>query len=1097
METFTYLNKGKFLISTLMLIGLFTANTSAFAQSMRKITGKVIGTNDGQPIPGANIIGKGTTNGTITDIDGNYTLNVPDNIDTLIFSFIGYKPIEEPIGNRAIINISLEEDAQKLNEVVVTALGIKREKKALGYAVQELGSDNFSKNSDPNLLNNISGKVAGVQVTGGSTGIGSSSRIVIRGENTLRGSQQPLFVIDGVPIDNSTNLNNADNNGSGTQEVDYGNGAAEINPDDIESMTVLKGPAAAALYGSRAMNGVVMITTKSGKSRRKGLGVTVNTGVSIERALRLPQYQNKFGQGKNGKFKFEDGVENNLGTFDEEDISWGPLASGQLIEQFDSPVEGANLRAGDIMSRGWYRDANGNIVSPKSEEILYKVKATPFNIYKDNVRDFFETGVTSRINVAVNGSNDNGYFRASYGNTNAKGIIPNTDLKRNNFSLGAGYNLSEKLKINAKVNYIKSGSKNRPSSGYGSESAMYIFTWYGRSVNTKSLKEYWQRGHVGREQYNYNYAWHDNPYFLLNENLNGFDKDRMFGNVSASYDILDNLKLQVRTGLDFYNDLRTSRRAFSTQRFKQGAYREDEIFFIERNTDFLLTYNTKLNKKFGLSASFGGNRMKTERRYKSTMADKLTVPGVYNFGNSAVPLKMSQFNSEKAINSLYATAQLSYNNYLFLDVTGRNDWSSTLPKGNNSYFYPSVGLSGIVSDMIDLPSFISFLKLRTSIAQVGNDTDPYQLLTTYQFNQPYGGSKPMLSKSQTLANSDLKSERQTSFEVGSDIRFFMGRLGFDFTYYNSRTKDQILSVPVSTTSGFQYRTINSGEIENSGVELMLTGRPIERKNFAWDVTLNYSKNRSKVISLADGLDSFIRFYDAVYDAEGSKVFFMAQEGQSLTSMYGRKFKRVNGQILYENGNPVIDPKIQKLGDYAPDFMLSIGNEFTYKRIKFSALVDWKQGGQMISRTKQVASYSGNLEGTENRPEGGIVGQGVRYDKATDSYVANDVAIDYRIYYRNHNNRKTQQETGIVDASFVKVREIKIGYTLPEKILGKYGIHNITLSLVGRNLYMWTPTDNKHFDPETLSLQGQTVVPGIEDMAYPSTRSFGFNASFNF
>lgn len=1091
------MKKSNFLLAFLLLVLL---SSVGFAQEV-SISGIV--TDGTLPLPGATVSVKGTGNGAVTDLNGKFIIsNVNSGNAVIEVSYIGYtsKTVNvslTPNENKNIGTIIITEDATQLEGVVVTALGIKREEKSLGYSVSEVKGDDLNEAKETNIVNSLNGKVAGVQITNGSTGVGSTSRIVIRGEASLNsGKNQPLFVVDGIPIDNNTTLNSTENSGgSEMQEVDFGNGAADINPDDIESISVLKGATAAALYGSRGANGVVLITTKSGKGKDK-ISVAVNAGLTFDNVLRLPKYQNKYGQGWAGEFQYVDGHNNKFGLNDQEDVSWGPIANGQLIQQFDSPA-GNGLRAGDIFSRGWVRNADGSVSAPSV--IPNDITATPFVNRPNNVKDFFRTGITNTLSASIGVNNEKSNLLFSFNRLQNEGIIPNTDLNRNSFRLNSGFDLSKKLKLSANMNYINSASDNRPAGGYGSETAMYMFTWYGRQVNTKSLQEYWQRGYEGLEQFNYNYAWHDNPYFTLNENTNAFQKNRVLGNIKLNYQFNENLSAEVKTGLDTYNDDRQSKRAFSTQRFLKGAYREGNVFFREMNTDFLIRYNKELNDKVAIGVNAGGNKMTQERNFISNMANRLNIPNLYNLTNSGLPLVTEQFKSEKEINSLYGMANISYDDVVFLDITGRNDWSSTLPEANNSYFYPSASLSAIISDMVSLPSVFNFVKLRGSVAQVGNDTDPYNLETSYIFNTPYNGTRT-LTRSQVLLNENLKPEKVNSYEIGADLRMLDGLLNLDFTYYNATSQDQIITVPISNTAGYIAQVINAGKIRNNGVEALLTVTPIEKDNFTWSSSLNFAKNVGKVIELPEDTKVLTTSYASVYDAETSKVFVQAREGERLGNMYGRKFKRHNGQIIYgSDGKPIVEENLQLLGNYNPDFSLGFQNEIKFNRFNASFLIDWKKGGTLISRTKQIATYAGNLEGSENRNDyKDIVPNGVKQlsDGSYTALTAED-AVGWWTYFKPMYDRRNQQETGIVDASYAKIREVKIGYELPNSISDRLKVKGIKASLVGRNLALFTPKDNPHFDPETLALQGNNIVPGIEDVSYPSSRSIGVNVSVKF
>ncbi|MDF9798547.1 TonB-linked SusC/RagA family outer membrane protein [Catalinimonas alkaloidigena] len=1053
--------------SGLLLFSLLLGFT-AYAQEM-SISGKVTDPNN-EPIPGVNVLVKGTTQGTITDIEGNYRLNVAENAETLVFSFVGYETQEVTINGRTTIDVNLGLDARELGEVVVTALGVERETKALGYSVQEIQGESITQARETNLVNSLAGKVAGVNVTGSSTTIGGSSRITIRGESSLDiNKNQPLFIVDGVPINN----NMIGSSGSGNLEADYGNGAGEVNPDDVESISVLKGPNAAALYGSRAANGVIIITTKSGKGAN-GIGVSVNSTTSFENPLRLPDWQDQYGQGNRGQFAFVDG--SGAGIADGVDESWGPRLDGQLLPQFDSPRDAAGFRGGDIDAA-----PDGSTITP-----------TPWTANPDNINDFFETGVTLTNNVAVSGGNKDGNFRLSFTNLDQSGMLPNTDLRRNTMLFSGGYNLTDKLKANAMVNYIRSRSDNRPSISYGTESIMYLWVWYGRQINTGNLRDYWQPGLEGRQQFNYNYNYHDNPYFTMYENTNGQAKDRVLGNISLTYKFTDELSLMVRSGTDFYRELRDRKRAFSTQRFPFGMYREDNIFFEERNTDFLLTYDKNFDDVWDVNVSLGGNRMDQNYEYNELVAPQLSIPGIYNFGNSRVALQAEEFVNSKRINSLYGLARFGYQNVLFLDLTARNDWSSTLPADNNSYFYPSVSASAVISDMVELPSAISFAKLRAGWAQVGNDTDPYRLTNVYNYLPPWETTQ-RVTESSVIRNPELKPEIVTSFEIGTDMRFFGGRMGLDFTYYNMSSRNQILQIDVDRTSGYSSKVINAGEIENRGVELMLTGTPVELNNsLRWDVSVNWSRNRSQVVELADDIPSY-----RIAANRGAEI--LAVPGERMGDIYGSVFQRYNGEIVYnESGFPLRTSELEKVGNYNPDWMMGINNTISFKGFNLGVLLDIRQGGIIVSQTTWIGRNAGQLEGTVVGRENGMVGEGViatAYDEAGNITAArpNDVVVPARDWNYQYFRRESNIEAGAWDASYTKLREIRFGYTLPNSLLESLPFRDVSLSVVGRNVALWT--QNPHIDPENMSLSGGTLVPGVENMAYPTPRSIGFNLNF--
>ena len=1049
----------------------------SFAQQSR-IEGNVIDANN-EPLPGASVLVKGTTRGTITDIDGSYTILASVG-ETLVFSFVGFESIEQIIGNSNVINITLVEGLA-LSEVIVTALGVERETKALGYSIQAVDGDRFTEARETNVINSLSGRVAGVQITSGSSGIGGSSRVTIRGESSLNiNANQPLFVVDGVPISN----NIVGSSGSGNQEVDYGNAAGEINPDDIASMTVLKGPAAAALYGSRAASGAILITTKTGRGK-KGLGVTINSNVTFDNPLALPDWQDKYGQGNNGQFAFVNGA--GAGSADGVDESWGPeLDKGTLIPQYDSPRSVPGFRGGDLNAPA------GSTITP-----------TPWVSQPNNVNDFFETGLTVSNNVSLQASNETSNIRLSWTNLDQTGIVPNTDLKRNSIAMNGGMKVTDKLTVNSTVNFQRTNSDNRPNISYGTENLMYLFIWYGRQVNTRTLRDYWRPGLEGTQQFNYNYNYHDNPYFNVYENTNGQTKDRIFGNISANYKFTDKLNLMVRTGLDSYNELRDRRRAFSTQRFPKGSYREDILSFSEQNTDFLLTYSETTKPVWSYSLALGGNQMRQENRSVQTVAPQLLIPGIYNFTNTAVNLQVNQYTSEKRINSLYGFGQIGFKNILFMDITGRNDWSSTLPAANNSYFYPSATLSAVISDMVTMPSAISFLKARVAYAEVGNDTDPYALSNVYNSVVAWGTTQSK-SESSRLSNADLKPERTSSFETGFDLRLMKGKLGLDFTYFDNRTRNQIIPIELDIATGYASRIINAGEIQNRGIEIVLSGSPVKTASgFSWDFMANFTRTRGTVLELTDNLTTY-----SMTGRNGANI--QARVGERMGNIYGAGFSRVDdptsqydGEIIHTTtGTPITDATLKLQGNYNPDWMLGLQNNLSYKGFNLGFLFDFRYGGIVVSRTKTIGSTSGQLEetlyGRENgydlAVEGnGIISPGV-IKNADGTFKPNDVEITSRNWHNRYYERNNV-EAALYDATFLKLREVTLGYTIPKSVFGRMPIQDVKISLVGRNLLLWT--ENPHFDPETLAMGGGTLIPGVEDMSFPSTRSIGFNLNVKF
>lgn len=1082
------------------LIGLLLLWLVPFAGMAQEIiTGTITSSKDQRPLEGISVTVKGTNRGASTNANGQFSIAAQQG-DVLVVSGVGFNSSEYTISG-STANITLSENTEALGEVVVTALGVRRETKKLGYAVQEVKGSELDKARETNFVSGLAGKVAGLQVMTSPSGVGGSARITIRGDKSLDiNKNQPLFVVDGVPITNEL----TGSSGRSFQELDYGNGASMINPDDVETMTVLKGANASALYGSRAANGVIVITTKSGRGS-KGIGVSVNTGVTFEDPLVLPDFQRVYGQGNNGLFSFNDGKGG--GVNDGVDESWGPAMDGTPIPQHNSPTTNG-FRAGDISLVD-----DGVLGSAADLAARGDVNATPFNPGMD-LKKFYETGITTNTNVAITGANDKGDFRLSYTLLDQKGVIPNTDIGRNTFSFNSGYNFTPKFTARITANYISTESANRPNLTYGTESIIYLLhCWMGQNVDLESLKDYWIPGMENRQQYNFNYNYHDNPYFNLFANTNSQKADRLFGNITLRYELTDWLNIQLRGGTDFNSELRNRQRAFSTQRFPFGSYREERVRNSESNFDFLISANKEISNRFSVGVNLGGNRQISKFNNYEVTAPQLLIPGIYSLNNTRVALVNSVYDGNKQINSLYGAVQFTYNNYLFLDVTARNDWSSalTLPKGpdtlgtsDNSYFYPSASLSAVITDMFRLPSWISFGKFRTSLAQVGNDTDPYRFSASYGRSDPWG-DYPVYTSNSALLNYNLKPEISTSWEIGVDWRFFNSRLGIDFSYYDINTRNQILpSVPVSITSGYPTRVVNAGKIRNFGYELMLTGRPIDKEDFQWDVIVNWSANRSKVIEF----DGNITTYQM---ANRHGVSINATVGNRMGDMYSIGYAKVDDpsspyfgqQIFNEEGRFVGTGNIVKVGNYNPDWLAGIRNTFTFKNFNFSFLFDTRQGGKLFSETFVVGLEAGQLiETLEGRASGydlskpgnGVVGKGV-IQNPDGSYRVNDVQLTAREYHQSRTGNRDIPEGAIFDASFVKLRELRVGYSFSPQILSKVKIRALNISLVARNLAVWS--DVPHIDPETSSLSNGTIIPGVESVGMPTTRSIGFNLGFNF
>lgn len=1038
------------------------------AQSV-KISGVITAKADGLPLPGVSVSVKGKNTGGQTDVNGKFVITANVN-DVLRVAYIGYTTQEIAVtAGTTSLNVVLVEQANSLNEVVVTALNISKDKKSLGYSVQGLKSKDISEAKETNFVNALAGKVAGVQVTNSQGDMGSS-RIVIRGETSISGNNQPLFVVDGVIVDNSQFL------GSGGSR-DFANAISDLNSEDIESVSVLKGPNAAALYGSRAAAGVILIRTKTGKGA-KGLGITINSNTSFSNVQILPDYQNQYGQGSNGKFSYVDGKGG--GVNDGVDESWGPALDGSLIPQFYS---------------------NG--------------QAVPFVAHPNNVRDFFRTGVTLNNGIAIAGSNDKSDFRLSYNNLHQTGIVPNTSQGRNSFALNSSYRVNSKLTVNTIVNYSKDDADNLPGTyGKRATSTMLQFTWFGRQVDISRLKNYKD---ANGNTFNWNNSYYSNPYWLAYENTVGQHKNHLIGSVELNYKIIDGLSANFRTGTDYYNDRRKIKVAYGTNGTPFGSYEEDAYSVNENNTEGRLQYTKKLSNDFSLDVFGGGNIAVRTFEQNDQVAPKLAVAGLYTLSNSRDPLVSSNYYSKLKTYSLFGSAQVGFRNYAFVNVTARNDWSSSLPADNLSYFYPSVNGSLVLSEALDIKSdILTYAKLRGGWSKVGKATDPYQLNNAY-ISSTLFGSNPQQSSPTIDLNDKLKPETTTSAEAGFELGFFHDRLHLDVSAYNTNSTNQILTVDVSPTTGFSQKVINGGRINNKGLEVQLGITPIKSKGFTWDITTNYSLNRSKVVSLdADGrLQSIVLGTDRT-------VQVLAALGQPYGTLYGNAYQRnAQGQIIIgANGTPVINPTKQYLGKYTPKWQGSINNSFTYKGFNLSFLVDARFGGSIYSNTNRTGTYTGVLASTlpgrgaangglsyyypgnntsaaavqvtgaapngETVYHDGMIFKGVKADGSPNTTI-----LPAQSYYKGFTN---VDEAFVYDASYIKLREVKLGYSLPAKWINKIGFQGATFSVVGRNLWI-IHKNAPNIDPETAFNSGNGQ--GLEDLTLPTVRNIGFNVNLKF
>lgn len=1104
------------------LVLLFFAVTT-FAQDGGRTINGTLEDVDGEPLIGANVYVKGTQTGTVTDFNGEYELQVGPDAKVIVYSYVGYGTKEVSLeAGKDTYNVILSSEVE-LDEVVVTALGIEREEKALGYSVQKLGADDIAKVKPTNVTNALAGKASGVYVTGSSAGPTASSNINIRGAASLLGNNQPLFVVNGIPITND--LYSFDDGLNGSTTIDFGNAAQIVNPDDIASVNVLKGPAASALYGSRAANGVILIETKTGQDGPGGWGVEINSTTMAQTILKLPNYQNEFGFGGGGKYTYEDGS-NYIGEkeyYEAYGENWGPRMNGQLIKQFNSNGEPA-----------------------------------PFTPAPDNIRNFFRTGVNSINNVAINNTSDAGDFRLSYTNLSNRGIVPNSNLRRNTFQTSIGRRLfDDKLKVRLNAMYIRSGSDNVPNSGYDeSSSIMYGWLWYPRQVEIDDLRDYWQPGLEGVQQRYVEDLWVNNPWFIANENTNTFSSNRIIGNLQVSYELNDNFDIRLRYGADVVDDERQFRRAPSTKATpgENGSYREDEISFTETNAEAIIGYHTDRtdNSLLDLDVKIGGNIMRQNANFLVANNPELkffgTAESVYTLANARSGVLVESQKTQLGINSLFGIATLSYDNFLYLDASVRQDWNSTLVNpelgiddSDYDFLYPSVSLSAVLSEKMNLSanSALSFLKLKGAYAEVGNGAPAYAFGNTFTPQAAFGGGS-VFTTNRTVADPNLTNERTQAIEAGIDVRFLDNRLRLDATYYNMLSFDQVIFLPVAATSGYDFSLTNGGEIRNQGIELMLSATPVKTRNFSWDVTLNVGHNRAIVETLPDIISS--GRYSIIADVfpgdeGGADLEYVAEEGELLGQLYGLGFQRVeggefDGEIIHENGLPLLTDEKVSAGSFQPDARVGIYNTFTFNNFSFGFLFDGQFGGNIYSRTHALMATGGTITNeddpnldlltTEGRTvysvsyengdpvytleqEGGIIGPGVKNIGTAENpeYVENDVAVEpggagytgyFYNYYGNGFNRDNI-EAATYDATYVKLREVSLSYQLPSALLKSAGIARASVSLIGRNLLLFANAPS--IDPETYSIRNGLFVNGFESTQFPSLRSFGVSVNLGF
>lgn len=1060
------------------------------AAQVTTVRGIVTTEEDGEPVIGASVIVKGTSLGTVTDVNGRFELSgLPPSATRLLISYISLMAKEVAIAPQ--VSVTLKSDTHLLDEVVVTALGISREKKALGYTAQEVKQDALVQGKDNNLLNSLSGKIAGVRITNTQGDVGSS-RIVIRGETSIAGENQPLFIVDGIPVDNSQL--NARSSGR-----DFKNAIADLNPEDIKTLTVLKGPNAAALYGARAAHGAIVITTKGGDKRQKGIGITLHSSTQVSFVATLPEFQNLFGQGAGGRFSYVDGK--GAGVNDGVDESWGPrLDIGLLIPQFDSPL-----------------DADGNRV------------ATSWVSHPNNVRDYFRMGISTNNGISVARGDDKYQFRVGYNYEKQVSIVPDAGTNKTNISLNTDYHLAKWIVVGATANYIVytapslPGSATPSGSNVRSNSPMLQFLWFGRQVDTNSLKADYTR--------NWNSSYYDNPFWSASYNTQSQERHRLIGDLHAEFRLTDGLNVRFRTSTDWYNDRRKSKVKWGSAGAGSpyGSYAEDAYTVKENNTEVLATYIKQLNKNWGIDALLGFNVRNKQYENNYQAAPRLAVADLYTLTNSRDPLTSSNDFYRLRQYGLYGSIQLDYRRWAFLNITGRNDWSSTLPVDNNSYFYPSVTASVLLSEAFGWRSkAVNYLKIRGGWSQVGADANPYQLATVFTSETAFNGN-PLQSSSTIGMNPNLKPEKTSSIEAGFEAAFWDNRLYLDFTYYKTDSRNQILKLATTAASGYTSQVRNAGHIRNRGYEIQLGAVPIQTsKGFRWNLDLNYGANSSKVVKLDDeGLITSYQLYS-------SGIQILASVGEAYGTLFGTSYVRdANGNVVVDaNGLPKISTTNKTLGKFTPDWTGGISNTFSYRSLSLSFLIDASVGGSIFSNTNKTGKYTGVLANTlsgRDAEHGGLwyytaaMGNNVRLPESPSYSVSSD-----GLYYAQVNGQSTRvyqdgimvegvtesgskneevvsaekyyhriysiAEANVYDASYVKLREVALSYRLPRLWTQKLHLQEASVTLTGRNL--WTIYKSvPNIDPESALTTGN--AQGVEAYSLPTTRSFGVNLSVKF
>lgn len=1063
----------RFLVVAGVVLGLAPAFANAQGTT---ISGLVTGPG-GAPIVGASVSIPALRVGSFTDEAGRYTFNVPASAIgttvTVMSRRLGYQPSSAQITLSSVPvtqNFSLSATATQLTGVVVTALGITRERSQLGTAVQTVSSSELNTTHDMNVLNQLSGKVSGVVMNQSGTQGGSTS-IVIRGQNSITGDNQPLFIVDGVPVSNQSHGSYSCCGGLdiGNTGKDYGSAIDDINPEDVATISVLKGPNAAALYGSRAANGVVLITTKKGANSSGRVQTQLTSSLTWDKPSILPDYQNEYGQGAGGEFLFVDG--HGSGVNDGLDQSFGPRLDGRTTGCTFVPGSPSDPLAPHVYDTSvpcaQFNAPNG----------------APWIAHPDNVSSFFNTGKTLANTLAFSGGTERAQARLSVGSQQVDGIVPNNTFRKFNSLLSGSLTVTDKLTASGDVQYINNDNHNRAGTGYNS-GILEQFVWFGRQVDMNALRN--DIGTADGTLFNWNYNFHNNPFWLQYLNPGEDVRDRITGNLSARYHITDWLDATARTGSDIYRwainqDYAQGNLNYTNPSYA-GAYTQYAEYSNANNSDLLLTANKHAGAHLQLNATVGGARRYERYNNDQQYTSGIIVPGIYNSSNAGITPTLTSFVSRRQVNSLYGSGSATLNEWWTVEVTGRNDWSSTLPAGTNSYFYPSINTSFVLTDAVPFlkSRVLNYAKLRGSLANVGADAAPYQLQTVYIGQSTKFGSLPQVTLDNSQKDPSLKPEKTKSGEVGLELGFLDGRATVDMSYYGKSTTNQIVNLTVSPASGFQTQVANLGRIDNKGFEALLDLTPIQTAGgFQWNSTINYSQNRSKVVTLAPGIDTYVIYSDWYQNLE-------ARVGQPYGVIYGYKYERdANGKLLLHDGLPATGDQ-GVIGSIQPKWVGGWNNTFRVGSAQLSFLLDYHKGGKIFSVTNMWGDYTGifknSLRGREvdwNNP--GLVIDGT--DAVTGQPNTTRVTAEQyweSLYYN------AEQYT--YDDTYLKLRNVRFGFDLPASFASMLHASSVNVAFIGNNL--WTHTNVPNIDPEFSYNTGNQQ--GFEFATIPNTKSVGFN-----